>query len=110
GSGRMGVSIERPAAALVEQLDLPKDQGIVLTEVQNDSPAAKAGLKANDILLELNGKPVTSDANEFRKQVAEIKADSDVNATVMRRGRRESIKGLKLPEVKADENNPFGNL
>jgi beta-lactamase regulating signal transducer with metallopeptidase domain/membrane-associated protease RseP (regulator of RpoE activity) len=110
GSGRLGAMVEKPSAALVEQLDLPKDQGIVLTEVKTDSAAAKAGLKANDILLELNGKPVASDPQEFRKQLASIKADQSVDAVVLRKGKRESVKGLKMPEAKPEDERGFGNF
>jgi membrane-associated protease RseP (regulator of RpoE activity) len=110
GSGRLGAMVEKPSAALVEQLDLPKDQGIVLTEVKTDSAAAKAGLKANDILLELNGKPVASDPQEFRKQLASIKADQSVDAVVLRKGKRETVKGLKMPEAKPEDERGFGNF
>ncbi len=105
--GRLGAMIAKPSTTLIEQLDLPKDQGIVLTSIQPDSAAAKAGLKASDILLELNGKPVSSNPQEFVKQIGEIKADKAVDAVVLRKGQRQTVKGLKLPEAKA---NDFGNF
>jgi hypothetical protein len=100
--GRLGAMIEKPSDVLVEQLDLPKGQGMVIGEVKADSAAAKAGLKANDILMELAGKPVSSDATEFRKQLAEIKADTPVDAVVLRKGKKETVKGVSLPEAKAN--------
>ena len=99
-SGRLGVAVEKPSDVLVEQLDLPKGQGLVIGSVTADSAAAKAGLKSNDILLELNGKSVPSDAQEFRKQIGEIKAKTPVDAVVLRKGRKETIKGMSLPEAK----------
>jgi beta-lactamase regulating signal transducer with metallopeptidase domain len=110
GSGRLGVSIEKPSAVVVDQLDLPKDQGLVLNEVKADSAAAKAGLKANDIILEFAGKPVVSDPQEFRKMVSEVSANKSVDAVVLRRGRRETIKGLTLPEAKPEAENHFGGF
>jgi beta-lactamase regulating signal transducer with metallopeptidase domain len=98
---RLGVTVERPTDALVDQLELPKDQGLVIRDVTADSPAAKAGIKANDILLELNGKPVTSDPDELRKMVEDVKADKPVDAVVMRKGKKETIKGISMPEAKA---------
>jgi hypothetical protein len=71
-----------------------------------NSPADKAGLKAHDILLELNGKPVPASPEEVAKLVAGIKADTPVDAVVLRKGKRETIKGLSLPEAKAV--NPLG--
>jgi beta-lactamase regulating signal transducer with metallopeptidase domain len=105
--GRLGAMVKKPDATLIEQLDLPKNQGIVIGEVKPDSAAAKAGLKANDILLELNGKPVSSDPREFVKMLDDIKANTPVDAVVMRKGKKETIKGLSLPEAPKPVN-PFG--
>jgi hypothetical protein len=98
--GRLGVRVEAPSAAMVEQLDLPLNQGMVVTEVEKDSAAAKAGLKAHDIVLEFNGKPVSSTMEEFAKQVDAVKANTPVDAVVLRKGKKEAIKGLSLPEAK----------
>ncbi|HMF12727.1 MAG TPA: PDZ domain-containing protein, partial [Gemmataceae bacterium] len=85
----------------VEQLDLPKGQGWVITRVLDNSAAAKAGIKANDIFLELNGKPVPNDESKFFKLLDDVKANTPVDAVVLRKGKRETIKGLSLPEAKA---------
>ena len=99
--GRLGAVVEKPSETLVQQLDLPADQGLVVDEVAPDSAAAKAGVKPHDILLELDGKPVPSDVNEFRKTLDGVKADKPVDLVVMRKGRKETVKGLSLPEAKA---------
>jgi hypothetical protein len=106
---RLGAVLQKPSATLVEQLDLPAKQGVVLKSVKADSAAAKAGLKANDILLELNGKAVSSEVDEFVKQLNDIKKDTAVDAVVMRKGKRETIKGLKLGDIPQPAN-PFGGL
>ncbi len=100
---RLGAVVEAPPPALIDQLDLPKDQGLVIQEKKDDSAASKAGFKPNDILLELDGKSIPSKVEDFDKLLKEIKADTPVDATVMRKGRRETVKGVKLPEVKAEE-------
>src|SRR5262249_33514205 len=61
---RLGVRLDKPSATLVDQLDLPKGQGLILEEVVNNSAASKAGLKPHDILLEFDGKPVPNDVQE----------------------------------------------
>ncbi len=99
--GRLGAVVEKPSDTLVEQLDLPKDQGLIVDEVAPDSAAAKAGIKAHDILLELDGKPVPSSPEELRKTLDGIKADTPVDVVVMRKGKKETVKGLSLPEAKA---------
>jgi len=105
--GRLGVRVQTPSATLVEQLDLPKGQGLVVEDVQADSAAAKAGIKNHDILLEFSGKAVHSNPAEFVRSVREVKADTPVDAVVLRKGKRETIKGMSLPEAKAEAAQPF---
>jgi beta-lactamase regulating signal transducer with metallopeptidase domain len=95
-NGRLGVRVEKPGDTLVDQLDLPAGEGLVVVEVAADSAAAAAGLKPHDILLEFDGKPVPADAPAFVKMVQEVKGGVPVEATVLRKGRRETLKGLTL--------------
>src|SRR5262249_27904774 len=84
GAARVGARVEPTGDTLAEQLDLPKGQGMVLRDVLPDSAAAKAGLKAYDILLELNGKPVSDQLSGLVKLMADIKTDTKVEAVVLR--------------------------
>ena len=108
--GRLGARVQAPTDALIEQLDLTKGQGLVLEQIEPKSAAEKAGLKSHDILLELNGKAVPSDAAKFVTMIDEIKADSAVDAVVLRKGKKETVKGITLPEKKAQQDpfKPFG--
>jgi hypothetical protein len=113
--GRLGAHVEKPDATLVEQLDLPKGQGLVVGQVKADSPAAKAGLKPHDILLEINGKAVPDNVAELAKALTDIKADHKVDAVVLRKGKKETLKDLSLPEPRAADKNgnnfdPFGGF
>jgi len=92
---RLGVAVEPPSPALAAQLDLAKGQGLVIRSITPDSPAAKAGLQVNDILLTLGGKEVPSDPAAFQKLIGELKTDS-VEATVLRKGKKVTVKGLTL--------------
>src|SRR5262249_10228303 len=94
---RLGSALTRPSDVLVEQLGLQKDQGLVLTDIKSDSAAAKAGLKNNDILLELGSRKVTSDPAEFARTLNEFKVGDRINAVVLRQGKREVIMDLTLP-------------
>jgi beta-lactamase regulating signal transducer with metallopeptidase domain len=100
--GRLGAMVDVPSPTLVDQLDLPKDQGLIVEDVVPDSAAAKAGVKAHDILLELDGKAVSSKIDEFLKQLDDIKANKPVDAVVMRKGKKETVKGLSLPDAPKD--------
>jgi beta-lactamase regulating signal transducer with metallopeptidase domain len=99
GQGRLGVHVEPPGRALADQLDLPANHGMVITDVQADSAAAKAGIKVNDILVDLDGQAVPPDFGKFVELVHKIKADTPVDAVVLRKGKKEVIKGLKLPQA-----------
>ena len=107
--GRLGAMVEMPTPTLVDQLDLPKEQGIVVNDVLPDSAAAKAGLKAHDILLEMDGKAVPSKLDDFVKQLDDIKPNTPVDAVVLRKGRKETVKGISLPEMPKDVPNPARN-
>jgi hypothetical protein len=107
---RLGVSVDKPSATLAEQLDLPKGQGLVVEQVAADSAAAKGGLKVNDILLEVDGKAVPSDLADFQKQLEGIKADTKVNMVVLRKGKKETLKEVSLPEAKAETPFPGFNI
>jgi uncharacterized membrane protein YgcG len=100
--GRLGVRVQELSATLVDQLDLPKGQGVVIETVTPGSPAAKAGLKPNDILLELNGKAVSASVAEVVKAISGLKADTPVDVVVLRKGKKETIKGITLPEARAE--------
>mgnify|MGYP002623590100 CR=1 FL=1 len=97
---RLGALLSTPSKALRTQLDLPKEQGLILSKVKKDSVAAKAGLKDHDILLELNEKPVNEDPILFAEALKKIKADAEITVVVLRKGKNETIKGIKLPKAK----------
>jgi hypothetical protein len=95
---RLGVRIEKPAAALADQLDLPAGRGLTVTEVRPASPADKAGLKVNDVILEFAGRPVADNPADFVRAVDAAPKDRKVDLTVVRKGKKEAIKGVELPD------------
>lgn len=101
--GRLGLAVDRPSDILADQLDLPKGTGLVVIDVVGESPAAKAGIKVNDLLLEMNKQPVKSDPGDFARQVGEVKGDAAIELTLLRKGKKMTLKDIKLPEApKAD--------
>jgi hypothetical protein len=99
GQPRLGVSVEPPSEAMTEQLGLDKGKGVVVTDVLPDSAAAKAGLKKHDVIVEFNGKPVPANREGFAALVGEPKANTPVDVEVLRKGKKETIKGVTLPEA-----------
>jgi serine protease Do len=89
-SGWLGVQIADVDAQNVKELKLPAERGVLITEVEADSPAAKAGLKANDVVTEYNGQRIES-ATQFRRMVRESLAGRTVQLTVWRDGRAQTL-------------------
>jgi serine protease Do len=66
------------------------DKGAIVGEVMEGSPAAKAGVKTDDIILEVQGEPVAG-ANELINKVAMHKPGTEVELTILRDGKRKKI-------------------
>ncbi len=88
--GWLGVNIGEVTAEKAKELKPPAVRGVLLTEVESDSPAAKAGLKVNDIVTEYNGQHVEG-AVQFRRLVRETPAGHTVQLTVWREGRSQNV-------------------
>jgi serine protease Do len=80
--------------------DLKDANGAVVTEVQPDSPGAKAGLKVGDVIVELDGKQVT-DAGQLQMEVGEKRPGTKIALEVMRDGQNVSVP-VTLEELGAD--------
>jgi serine protease Do len=85
-----GVGIEDLNDEYRQQLRLPREiQGVVVTSVDADSPAADEGLQEGDVIFQVNLKPV-ADLNEFSAALKNVK-DDRVMFTVYRQGGRFNI-------------------
>jgi C-terminal processing protease CtpA/Prc len=97
---QLGLQTSVPNATLRAQLGLSKDQGLILESVSPGSPADKAGLKAHDVLLQVEDQKVPSDPSAFRKLLAGQKAGDALSVVVLRAGKQETVKGLAMPSAK----------
>lgn len=94
---RLGVELNRPEAALANQLDLAEGYGLVVTRVAENSPAAKAGIRPHDILLVCGGNNVPSDVLDFERALDGVKTGVPIALTVLRRGKEMRIDIPGLP-------------
>lgn len=85
----LGVKVKAADPALREQLDLAADEGAVIELVADHSPAAKAGLKPNDIILTMDEKKV-ADAESLNRELQGKKAGDKVAIQYMRKGQKSS--------------------
>jgi serine protease Do len=83
--GRLGVTIQEVNQDLADSFGLDKPRGALVSSVDDDSPAAKAGLQAGDIVLKYNGKDVTRSA-ELPALVAATAPGSTATLQVWRKG------------------------
>jgi serine protease Do len=90
GSGWLGVETHEVTADKAKELKLPAERGVVLGKIVPDSPAAKAGLKENDVVTEINGQRVEG-AAQFRRMVHEIPAGRSIQLTIWRDGRSQTL-------------------
>lgn len=88
--GFLGVSILDLNDDLGQYFKVKEGEGILITEVHEDSPAEEAGLMAGDVVLEFDGKTVKN-TEKFRKYVAGTDPGEDVSIVVKRRGRKKTI-------------------
>src|SRR5215204_3232726 len=83
----LGVLISPVPEVLFDQLtDLPRGQGVVVTHVLPDSPAARAGLRRHDILLDYDGQKIR-DCEHFARLIQADKPERKVRINVLRGGR-----------------------
>ena len=90
GSSWLGVETHEVTADKAKELKLNAERGVVLGKVVADSPAAKAGLKENDVVTEINGQRVEG-AAQFRRMIHEIPAGRSIQLTVWRDGRTQTV-------------------
>jgi len=88
--GYLGVKIQSLTPELATKLKLSGQTGAVVSEVTRNSPAEKAGLKKNDVLIEFDGKSVT-DSRHLRLIVAEKPPGSSVSVKVFREGKEQTL-------------------
>lgn len=86
----LGVKVKAADPALREQLELAADEGAVIELVADHGPAAKAGLKPNDIILTVDEKKV-ADAPSLDRALQGKQAGDQVSVGIMRKGQKSSV-------------------
>src|SRR4029450_12132378 len=66
--------------------------GVLVSSVSDDSAAAKAGLKAGDVITNFNGSAVT-DAQDLRRRIQNLNDGDEFTVTVMRDRKPVTLKG-----------------
>ncbi len=88
--GWLGVSIGSVPEALATQLDL-NNQGVLVLNVVDGSPADAAGLVEHDILLSVNGQAVSSDVGRAVDLIKSRKPGEVLNIVTLRGGQQQTV-------------------
>ncbi len=112
--GFVGVRLQPITYELSQALKLAKAQGALVTEVDVNSPAAKAGILPGDVITNINHQPVVN-AMSARNNIGLAKPGTDLNIEVMRHGESKnliittaSFPDEKTPVAKESVVNIFG--
>jgi serine protease Do len=90
GGSYLGVGVAEITSERAKALSLREEHGVEITRVADDSPAAKGGLKAGDVVLEYNGQRVEG-IDQFMRLVRETPAGRDVRLSVSRNGAAQDV-------------------
>ena len=85
--GYLGVNFDRLSPKLAKSLGLTSDKGVIVTHVEKGSPADKAGLKIEDVIVQFDGKAVNAET-DLPKVVAATPVGKQVKIVVFRKTKR----------------------
>jgi serine protease Do len=88
--GYLGVRFQSLTVDLAKSFGLESEKGALIATVEKDTPAEKAGLKAGDVILEYDGKPII-EGNELPRYVAATPIDKKVPVVVFRNGKKQEF-------------------
>lgn len=88
--GVLGVTIQDLTAELAEAFDVKKQNGVVITQVMEDSAAADAGLKAGDVVLAVDGRAVKR-ASDLRNKVGLSPVGEKIVLDIVRDGKQRKV-------------------
>ncbi len=91
GPRKLGIEYQEIGDQLAKFFKLTEDRGVLIARVDEDSPAAKAGLRAGDVILKIAGKSVR-DSDDLREELRRIDPGSETTLNVQRDGKPLDVK------------------
>lgn len=95
--GWIGVQIQPVTQDIADSLGLKKAEGALVAEPQANSPAAKAGIEAGDVITTVNGERV-KDARDLAKKIGSLPPKATVKLAVLHKGSEKTL-SLTLGEL-----------
>ncbi len=104
--GSIGVEVQDITANLAKAFNLNKNSGVIVTDIESDSPASSAGLKSGDIITKLNEQPIRNQ-HDFDNQEGLFELNTQIEITYIRNDRekttRTQINAYDRKEIKGAE-------
>jgi serine protease Do len=106
--GWLGVSVQDITPDIAENLQLKDKRGALVSHIFEGEPAEQAGLKASDIILELDGKAI-QDSSELLRVVAKLVVGKSVDVKILRNGSVMNFK-VRVGERKEEKELAWGGI
>jgi serine protease Do len=101
--GWLGVSIQDLSPELAEYYGIKEKKGVLVAQVFEGDPADKAGIKANDVIIDVDGNSIDS-SRDLTKTIANIEVGKKTTVTLLRDG-KEKIVNVEI--AKRDDSGPL---
>ncbi len=88
--GRLGIGIQDLTPELARAFGLERTGGAVVSQIEEGSPAARAGMQVGDVIVGANGQPVAN-SGQLRTHIGLLRVGSQVDVDLVREGRRLTI-------------------
>jgi len=88
--GSMGAELQSVTAEIADSLGVDNLRGAIVASVQDNGPAAKAGIKGGDVITSLGGEPIRN-ANELTRKVHAMAPGSSIRLAFVRGGKENSL-------------------
>jgi serine protease Do len=99
--GRIGVTIQDVNAQLAESFGLDRPRGALVSSVEKDGPAARAGIAPGDVVLAVDGRPIER-YGELSSAIAGMRPGAEASLALWRNGKEQSI-NVKVAELKEQQ-------
>ena len=88
--GYLGITISPISKDVAKYLNVDKKEGIFVQDVESDSPAEKAGIKAGDVILRVDGKQVKT-VSQLQRIISSYKMGHKTSIDILRKGKKKTV-------------------
>jgi len=99
----VGALVQDLSDELADHLGVSRRHGVLVRNVEQDSPAADAGVAAGDVIVEVDGRPVQS-SDQYEQRIRDHAAEGEIRLSLRREGQEQQarVKSRTFPNERAD--------